>query len=1078
MLNFKKLIDRMTLEQKVDLIIRKDIHQNGSVPDLSIPGLFSYELDCQNNETMNIFFSSIFETNWDEQSIFELGKIIGWDALNKGSNLVFGPKLTMRSENEGFSSFAPLKVFNSFNSLAKGIDSLGVGFVLNSFANEIQNKNLTNIQKNEYYAKAFNDLIKGKYINAIKFERTSLTDPNYVKNELMNKYGYYGPVMIDAINKKDAFSRLKEGYDLIFIDDVDSARTEVINGVKKYYELFDKLKNNSIDEEEFNIEINNSQIISIDQIDLSVDKILTLVLKLSNNEEMNYSYDDLKLSQKINMAYLESIVLLKNKNNSLPLSNNNTKFICFGSIPDSLENSSLAQYVYQSVESQELLKDNENKKLEFKNLIYDNQLFIYFPSVLENQTELEEEYINYIKSNNKTVITVITDLSMLIKLNLNILDTIIYTPVGIDLLPFVLFGSFNPCGRLGISYSNEFSLGYGLSYSRINYSHFFVEEKKVSFTIENDSNYDTKELVQFYVSRYKGEKRLVDYKLVSLEKGESKIVSFDFNENTFATYNEDNDSFEVVNTNYEIAIATSENNIKFKRLVNPFDLTHYNEKENYKAEVENRRHSYERVGMEKSTPFISFGLKLTLLILTTLAAICGIGFSFINVDGNYKFIVLAFSVVIVIMLVIAYVVLFKTRKKYFVLAEDDLIASISELKCDNYDHELRKTAVVEKPTLEESKEEIEEKIEYVNPLDLEFEPEEIEEIEPEEVEEKEEIEDVLFKIDDSSFEQEITLKDVCQEFYNYAYSNGISIDNATIRSLFSALLSSKLIAVKYDDELLGQRVLKLFAGFLKSPEFYFHIDEKKKRLSDILTYNYSGTIKISKVFESLLCAIQQPTCSVFTIFENVNLEQLGFFKDFIPYINNPKGHNLLDVGAKFNQISSVRNGKMVMPKNLWFGFSLAPNTKLDLSNPLFEKIAVVDIIASKLDDYEKINNIKSISYSYILDIQKEISFEETEILPEELFKKLDRFAQEINDRIPFKLSSRLCNHIEQYSTSYVLCGGEDQEAMDQAVATLLLFALSNVEKLKKNDAQEGIASLVDKAFGVDNTAFSQRVLKK
>ena len=65
MLNFKKLIDRMTLEQKVDLIIRKDIHQNGSVPDLSIPGLFSYELDKQNNETMNIFFSSIFETNWD-----------------------------------------------------------------------------------------------------------------------------------------------------------------------------------------------------------------------------------------------------------------------------------------------------------------------------------------------------------------------------------------------------------------------------------------------------------------------------------------------------------------------------------------------------------------------------------------------------------------------------------------------------------------------------------------------------------------------------------------------------------------------------------------------------------------------------------------------------------------------------------------------------------------------------------------------------------------------------------------------------------------------------------------------------
>lgn len=123
----------------------------------------------------------------------------------------------------------------------------------------------------------------------------------------------------------------------------------------------------------------------------------------------------------------------------------------------------------------------------------------------------------------------------------------------------VLFGKYNPAGRLPLTYYNSvedlpafddydlsnrtykyfkggvlYPFGYGLSYSQFKYSNLSIDEKEntidVEFDVKNIGRYDGDEVAQVYVqlSEYEGvvpEKELRGFKRVHLKKDEKQRVS-------------------------------------------------------------------------------------------------------------------------------------------------------------------------------------------------------------------------------------------------------------------------------------------------------------------------------------------------------------------------------------------------------------------------------------------------------------------------------------------------------------------------------------------------------------------------
>ena len=133
----------------------------------------------------------------------------------------------------------------------------------------------------------------------------------------------------------------------------------------------------------------------------------------------------------------------------------------------------------------------------------------------------------------------------------------------------VLFGDYNPAGRLPVSvprhvgqlpvYYNQprpvahdyvemtakplYPFGYGLSYTSFEYNDLSIASGQVSFNVTNTGSRKGDEVVQLYVSNtgasvVQPERQLIGFERVTLEAGESRMVTFNIQPDDLAIVND------------------------------------------------------------------------------------------------------------------------------------------------------------------------------------------------------------------------------------------------------------------------------------------------------------------------------------------------------------------------------------------------------------------------------------------------------------------------------------------------------------------------------------------------------------
>lgn len=119
-----------------------------------------------------------------------------------------------------------------------------------------------------------------------------------------------------------------------------------------------------------------------------------------------------------------------------------------------------------------------------------------------------------------------------------------------------------------------FPFGYGLSYTRFEYSGLQVEQHAgyhftVTAKIRNVGGVDGEEVVQLYVSDqtgvvYNPEKELKGFEKVSLQAGEEKTVTFHLDERSFAFYHVRSHTWSVVGGSYSLLVGASSRDIRLQ----------------------------------------------------------------------------------------------------------------------------------------------------------------------------------------------------------------------------------------------------------------------------------------------------------------------------------------------------------------------------------------------------------------------------------------------------------------------------------------------------------------------------------
>lgn len=118
----------------------------------------------------------------------------------------------------------------------------------------------------------------------------------------------------------------------------------------------------------------------------------------------------------------------------------------------------------------------------------------------------------------------------------------------------------------------EFPFGFGLSYTKFEYSGISADDKGVKFTVTNTGDVDGAEIAQLYVGKKDGRifrpvRELKGFKKVYLKKGESKEVTIYFDDKTFRYFDVESNQWEVEGGEYVLYIGASSRDIRLETKV-------------------------------------------------------------------------------------------------------------------------------------------------------------------------------------------------------------------------------------------------------------------------------------------------------------------------------------------------------------------------------------------------------------------------------------------------------------------------------------------------------------------------------
>ncbi len=652
----KEIVDKMKIEEKASLCIGDTYWTSKSVERLNIPSIKMSDgpngLRVQKSKADNLGINeskisicfpalSTIGNSWSKEAAFLLGKSIGEEARKEKVNIVLGPSINIKrsplcGRNFEYISEDPYLTGILGTEYVKGLQSQNVGACVKHFAaNNQENRRRTiNVvidERNlrEVYLKAFQMIIEDAKPWSImsaynKVNGEYCTENSYLLDKILRKeWKYNGIVISDWGAENNRISGLKVGHEL----EMPGGRK---NGVK---EIISAIKIGKLEE------------IKLDE---SVDRIIQIAKKVKKGEKgIEYSKES---HHKIALQLAEeSVVLLKNDDNILPIKENKialigdmARFPRYQGAGSSTINPFKVENAYDNFKDQriqfeyakgyERIEDKTDKELikEAIKVAKRNKLVVIFAGLTENyesegvdRTTLEmpvnqNKLIEEISKVNSNVIVVLSNgapVTMTWKEKVKgIMTGYIGGEAGGKAIVNCLLGKVNPSGKLAETYPLKiedtpsfknypgteltveykesiyvgyryydkidkevlFPFGYGLSYTKFEYSNLKIKKVKdkynISFTIRNIGNIMGKEISQIYVRQksskiYKPDKELKQFEKIQLNPNETKKVNIVLTKKDFSYYNPETKQWSVEEGEYEILIGKSSRDIVLKEKI-------------------------------------------------------------------------------------------------------------------------------------------------------------------------------------------------------------------------------------------------------------------------------------------------------------------------------------------------------------------------------------------------------------------------------------------------------------------------------------------------------------------------------
>lgn len=547
-MDIDKLLSELTTEEKASLLSGHKSWFTNQISRLNIPKICMTDgphglrkkredgkavLNGLGDSEISTCFPPAVTTasSWNDELLFSMGEAMGTECNHYDVNVILGPAMNIKrnplcGRNFEYFSEDPLISGKMASSLTKGIESRNVGTSLKHYA-------ANNNEANRYFGNSVVDDRTFREIYLRGFERvvkeahpkTVMCAYNRVNGEfasehkellttiLRDEWGFDGVVMSDWGAVNDRVKGIIAGLDLEMPGDVTHNRQVIV----------DAYRSGDLKEEDLNKAVRN--MLKLIAGSLDYEKVESIDFEAHANISKNLS--------------LESAVLMKNDNKTLPL-NKNGKFLVIGELFEKMRyqgagsslirpwkvvspmdsfNANNVDYTY--VKGYKVLDFEPNQKLhdEALNSAKECDTILFFGGLSElaesegldrktlslpfNQVKLLEELATL----GKTIVFVMYGGSPVIIPTHSCLKAILnmYLPgqMGGDSTYDLLFGNVSPSGRLAetwpqniedIPFINEFTKTDNDLYKEglfVGYRYYNSFDKKVMYPFGYGLSYST-----------------------------------------------------------------------------------------------------------------------------------------------------------------------------------------------------------------------------------------------------------------------------------------------------------------------------------------------------------------------------------------------------------------------------------------------------------------------------------------------------------------------------------------------------------------------------------------------------------
>lgn len=610
----------------------------------------------------------------------------------------------------------------------------------------------------------------------------------------------------------------------------------------------------------------------------------------------------------------------------------------------------------------------------------------------------------------------------------------------------------------------RYPFGYGLSYTRFEYSNLKINERGISCTVKNAGGADGFAVPQFYVQKFSSDgifrnKLLRGFAKVYIRRNDSVRVEIPFDTNTFRVYDSETGLYRIEGGEYTVKISEDYYDDK---LVGSVTLSEHVFKDEFKGEVvESVKNAdgtavkfdvnQEPPEVRKAKKQLSFGLKLFVAILFTLyyeGVMAVFAFTDIVADKDIVFYaVIGALAAVCLALFIAYVAVIATRRKkqHYVPVNDVLTDLISNVK--EFDE-------ISKVT-------------YMEPLKEEPEEEEFPVMAAEEVQKEKSYDLSVDEDEEVDLSEKITFSEICENFRLFAASRGVVVDVTSLRALFAAIGASKIVIVTTKNT-------DVLPDFLSALSVYFSTREPTaadggwNAVSDLVWKGQDDKYVLSDFANTVYSATKAPDRLYGAVIGGVNAETLlSWFAPFVTYANHPTEEYKLNLNDELS---------VILPDNICYVLAPAEGAADKFPRDVADAALQLDLVLSKTEAGGEDVEVNAISKSALFDLVKEAR--EDYFLSEKIWKKIDELFETVGATDKIRLGNKNTLQLERFTSVLLECGGDEAEC----ITDIFLAKIVPLLKLTKSYAQDGgdktLFGIIEKLFNEEELTKIQRALFK